>query len=193
MNDKPMTGDERFSLNGTPIPVTVLDFWRWMGSELNDNLTRAALGEFLVASALQGDCEDEMRAGWRKYDLLTNYGCRIEVKTSAYRQEWKQNCPSAITFDIAKKRDWEAKDRAVLRHADVYVFCVFNNAEPEASPLDLSRWDFYVVSAEELNRSFGDQKTASLSSLKKHLPMAAASFVGLSAMIRETCSLLRDP
>lgn len=115
------SGQERFTLNGIDTSAQVLDFWRWMGSDLNDNLIRAALGEFAVASALDSRCVDQQRAVWHVYDLLTDYGCKIEVKTSARRQTWKQKRPSAQIFGIAQKVDWENKGEAV-RHSDVFVF-----------------------------------------------------------------------
>lgn len=54
------SGQEKFTLNGIDTSAQVLDFWRWMGSDLNDNLIRAALGEFIVATAL--GCPSQMSA-----------------------------------------------------------------------------------------------------------------------------------
>jgi len=41
-------------------------------------------------------------------DVTAPSGLRIEVKTSAYVQSWKQSKLSAISFDIAPKRGWDA-------------------------------------------------------------------------------------
>ena len=129
------SGQERFTLNGIDTSAQVLDFWCWMGSDLNDNLIRAALGEFIVATALGDSVADERRSGWRVFDILTQYGCKIEVKTSAYRQVWKQRKPSSLVFDVAQKIDWENGSNAPKRHADVYVFCVFNKSKTGQAPL----------------------------------------------------------
>ena len=42
------TGNEQLSATGK----TLLDFWRWNGSDLASNATRGVLAEFIVASAL---------------------------------------------------------------------------------------------------------------------------------------------
>lgn len=179
----PLTGNENFMLSGSATGRKVIDFWRWSSSELNDNLLRAALGEYIVASAIGERCVDKQRAGWRVYDLLTDYGCKIEVKTSAHRQTWSQSKPSSSIFDIGRKVDWNGDSPDAVRHSDVYVFCVVNNDDPEDSPLNLSKWDFYVVATSDLNIIAGSQKTISLSSLKKRLPYVATGYTGLSMAI----------
>lgn len=181
------SGQERFSLNGIDTSAQILDFWRWMGSDLNDNLIRAALGEFIVATALGDSVVDERRSGWRAYDILTQYGCKIEVKTSAYRQTWKQQRPSSLVFDVAQKIDWENDGSAPKRHADVYVFCVFNNDQGGVSPLNLDAWDFYVASTADMDVILGEQKTATLAALRKRLPLRATGYTGLAMAIFDTC------
>lgn len=173
-------------LSGNAIGRKVIDFWRWSSSELNDNLLRAALGEYIVASAIGDRCIDRQRAGWRVYDLLTDYGCKIEVKTSAHRQTWSQSKPSASIFDIGRKVDLDSDSPDAIRHSDVYVFCVASNDDPSDSLLDLSKWDFYVVATSDLNVIAGGQKTISLSALKKRLPFAATGYAGLSTAIFNT-------
>lgn len=180
------SGQERFTLNGIDTSTQVLDFWRWMGSDLNDNLIRAALGEFIVATALGDSVADERRSGWRVFDILTQYGCKIEVKTSAYRQVWKQRKPSSLVFDVAQKIDWVNGSNPPKRHADVYVFCVFNNEQDGASPLDLEAWDFYVAATADMDVILGEQKTATLAALKKRLPLRATGYTGLAMAIFDT-------
>lgn len=179
----PLTGNEYFTLSGSAIGRKVIDFWRWSSSELNDNLLRAALGEYIVASALGDHCVDKQRAGWRVYDLLTDYGCKIEVKTSAHRQTWSQSKPSPSVFDIGCKIDWDGDIADAVRHSDVYVFCVVNNDDPDDTLLDLSKWDFYVVATADLNVIAGNQKTISLSALKRRLPFVVTGYAGLSMAI----------
>jgi len=45
-------GTEPFTVGGSPTARTVLDFWRWMGSNLLDNTMGGILAEYIVASAL---------------------------------------------------------------------------------------------------------------------------------------------
>lgn len=186
----PLTGNENFTLSGSATGRKVIDFWRWSSSELNDNLLRAALGEYVVASAIGDHCIDKQRAGWRVYDLLTDYGCKIEVKTSAHRQTWSQSKPSPSIFDIGRKVDLNSDSPDAIRHSDVYVFCVVNNDDPDGSPLDLSKWDFYVVATADLNVIVGSQKTISLGALKKRLPFVATGYAGLSIAISNTFARL---
>ena len=181
-----LTGNEDFTLSGNATGRKVIDFWRWSSSELNDNLLRAALGEYIVASAIGERCVDTQRAGWRVYDLLTDYGCKIEVKTSAHKQTWSQPKPSPSIFDIGRKVDWDSDSPDAIRHSDVYVFCVVNNYGPNNNSLDLSKWDFYVVATPDLNVIAGDQKTISLSALKKRLPFTATGYTGLATAILNT-------
>lgn len=178
-----LSGNEDFTIHGRTTGHKVIDFWRWSSSELNDNILRAALGEYIVASAIGDQCVDSQRAGWRVYDLLTDYGCKIEVKTSAHRQSWSQSKPSASIFDIGRKVDWTSDSPDANRHSDVYVFCVVNNDDPSDSLLDLSKWDFYVVATSDLNTIAGDQKTISLSALKKRMPFVATGYSGLGLAI----------
>ena len=47
------TGDEPFHTDRKNLPQTLLDYWRWSGSDLVSNAQRGILAEFLVGSALQ--------------------------------------------------------------------------------------------------------------------------------------------
>ena len=124
-----MQGDEPFYADGESIGATVLDFWRWSGSDLMSNVWRGVLAEFLVARAL--DVTHEPRVEWAAYDLRTRAGVTVEVKSAAYAQAWPQSRPSNVTFDIApRKWVWDATTNETTelpepqRVADVYVFCV---------------------------------------------------------------------
>lgn len=50
------------------------------------NTVRGVIAEFLVASAL--GISGDMREAWSPFDLLTEDGIKIEVKSSAYVQQW---------------------------------------------------------------------------------------------------------
>ena len=54
------------------------------------------------------------------------------------------------------------------RQSDIYVFCVHKHTDQQTvDPLQISQWDFYLIPTQILNEKFGNQKTASLSSLIK--------------------------
>lgn len=87
-----LTGDERFSSGG----LTVADFWQWAFSDLRTNIVRGVLAEFLVARAV-GD-HSALREAWDNWDVTTTSGIKVEVKSSAYLQSWRQRKHSSIVF-----------------------------------------------------------------------------------------------
>ena len=72
------SGDESFTSGGRPLGARLLDFWKWIASDLVDNATRGILAEFLVSLALGGATRP--RGTWDSYDLVTDSGTKIEVK-----------------------------------------------------------------------------------------------------------------
>ncbi|MEI3453818.1 MAG: hypothetical protein V8Q91_10525 [Bilophila wadsworthia] len=107
------------------------DFWAWAFSDLVSNTERGKLAEYLVAKAM--GCGTQISQTWESYDLLSPEGIKIEVKTSAYIQSWKQKAFSKISFGIAKTKFWDGLDYVgeKKRHADVYVFCVLKHKDQE--------------------------------------------------------------
>jgi hypothetical protein len=147
------TGNEQLSVSGK----TLLDFWRWNGSDLASNATRGRLAEFIVASALNIDLS-EPRDEWSAWDLTSPEGIRIEVKSAAYLQSWAQKNLSRIIFSIRPSRFWDGISSSMAeepqRSADVYVFCLLKHQVKETlNPLDLGQWEFYVLSTVELNKA----------------------------------------
>ena len=63
-------------------------FWEWSASDLMSNATRGILAEFLVAAAIGQS--GGVRSEWDAYDLQTTSGLKLEVKSSAYLQSWRQ-------------------------------------------------------------------------------------------------------
>ena len=153
---------------------TLQDFWAWAFSDLVSNTERGKLAEYLVAKAM--GCGTQISQTWESYDLLSPEGIKIEVKTSAYIQSWKQKAFSKISFGIAKTKFWDGPDYVgeKKRHADVYVFCVLKHKDQETiNPLELAQWDFYPVATRKLNTSFENQETVSLGSLISHCKVTA--------------------
>lgn len=170
MKPKKMKGTESFvNTDGEKI-CSLVDFWRWAYSDLVGNAERGALAEFIVACAL--GIQDSERISWDKYDLLTKEGIAIEVKTSGYLQTWKQEKLSKLIFGISPTYGWDSNvnlyDKARKRQSDIYVFCVHKHTEQETvNPLLISQWDFYLMPTKLIDEKFGEQKSATLSSLIK--------------------------
>lgn len=167
----PKKGSENLTNNGNKSNYKLLDFWRWSVSDILSNATRGRFAEFIVGTAI-GLNLDKIRDEWNAYDLKTENGIKIEVKSAAYIQSWKQNKYSSISFSIKPSRMWEgvtSNQRGILkRHADVYVFCHLKHKDQKTiNPLKLEQWDFYVVPTIKLDNLKPNQKSITLDSLKK--------------------------
>lgn len=167
------TGNERFHRDGKSINLSLLDFWQWSASDIVSNATRGILAEYIVANAL--GLANGVRAQWDAFDLLTNDGIKIEVKSASYLQSWYHKKLSAITFSIRPTRLWDANTneltKELKRQADIYVFCVLNHKEKKSvDPLNFDQWEFYILLASLLNEKFMKQKTIGLASLIKLKP-----------------------
>jgi hypothetical protein len=164
---------------------TVLHYWRWAHTYILENVQRGVYAEYLVAAAL--NVTDEPRVGWAPYDLNFE-GYKIEVKSSAYVQAWKQQAPSKITFGIGAKlaSDPELPPETDPRHhADCFVFCVFADTDPvSADVLDASRWRFYVVPISRLIQFCGTAKTVVENRVKQIT--SSVTYPGLKDRIVET-------
>ena len=133
------------------------DYWRWSSSSILDNTERGIVAEFLVANAL--GLTDEPRVEWGSYDLKMTNGTKIEVKSSAYLQSWRQKKYSTIEFGIARTKEaWDPhtgksqKQDPPKRIADIYVFCLLKHKEKATvDPLNAEQWEFYVVPTLRIN------------------------------------------
>ncbi len=180
------TGNEPFTLDGTPAGATLLDFWRWSGSDLLSNAMRGILAEYIVGLAL--NCtESGTRLEWDAADLVTPQGVRIEVKSAAYLQTWAQERHSKISFGIRPTVGWDAATNTLSkerkRQADVYVFAVLHHqSKASVDPLNLAQWEFHVLSTERLNATVPLQRTITLSSLMALKP-ATVGYDGLQSAV----------
>ena len=176
------TGQELF----LGMPHSLLEYWAWAHSDIVSNSERGILAEYLVRCAVHAP--SPCRIEWDAEDVISPEGIRIEVKTSAYLQTWKQEKLSRIQFDIAPKNAWDSVENSYasqrIRSADVYVFCLFNSKDPDtANPMDLAQWEFYVLATSVLNELVPKQKSISLTSLQK-LGAKKVSFEVLYTAIR---------
>jgi hypothetical protein len=187
-------GSEIFRDGVTPLDFNLLEFWQWYCSDLVSNALRGCLAEFLVAQAL--GIANGIRAEWDPYDLSTQEGLTIEVKSAAYLQTWGQKAISPIRFDIAPTRFWDpltnVLDSELRRQAMIYVFALLairNKAMIE--PMDVSQWEFYVVSTAILDAQFPVQRQISLATLRKICPVPC-TFQDLRDTIATTAKSQRD-
>ena len=119
-----LTGRETFRRTG----LTVRQFWQWAFSDLRANIVRGVLAEFLVAKAV-GD-PAVVRGAWGNYDVdrpAADATIRVEVKSAAYLQSWRQRRLSRIVFSGLTGRPWDevegyGPDREI--RADVFVFAI---------------------------------------------------------------------
>lgn len=184
------TGDEAFVGHSDAKSLLLKNFWQWSASDLVSNATRGVLAEYLVASAL--GLSEGVRSEWDAYDMETEAGLKIEVKSSAYIQSWYQRRLSQISFGIQPTLAWDyetnlqAKEKK--RQADIYVFCLLHHKDNDTTnPMDLSQWTFYVISKNQLESVRPERKSITLGKLKKLGPIEC-SFSDLNKTINSTAT-----
>lgn len=168
---EPKNGTENITNNGIQIEYNLLDFWRWSVSDILSNATRGRFAEFIVGTAV-GINPLDLRDEWDAYDITTDNGIKIEVKSASYIQSWNQKAFSKISFSIKKAKFWDAENNMrggePKRHADLYVLCHLKHKEQETiDPLKMEQWDFYVLPTFKLDNYERSQHSITLNSLKK--------------------------
>ena len=168
---KPKTGNEFLTYNGEKTEYNLLAFWSWSVSDILSNATRGRFAEFVVGTAVGLDPKN-LRDEWDAYDLKTDNGIKIEVKSAAYIQTWNQKKISTISFSIKTAKFWDSEtffeDLQPRRHADVYVFCHLKHLDQETiDPLKMEQWDFYVLPTFKLDKYERSQSSITLNSLKR--------------------------
>lgn len=164
------TGEERFIKEDSETDLKLLEFWQWSQSDLLNNSLRGIIAEFIVAKAI--NATNQYRVEWDAFDLIAPNGLKVEVKSAAYLQSWKQEKNSSIQFSIRSAKGWDANTNTSatesIRSADVYVFCLLKEQNRSlVNPLNLDQWEFFIVSTEQINREKGLQKTIGINSLLK--------------------------
>ncbi len=167
-------GSESLHNNEKTTPFNLLSFWQWSSSDLVGNTLRGMLAEYIIASAV-GSTKGT-RTEWDAFDIETPDKIKIEVKSSAYIQSWSQAKLSSISFGIQPTKGWDAKTNTYsshrIRQSDIYVFCVLAHKDKNTiDPLNLNQWMFYILPTKTLNKVVGNQKSITLSSLKKLNPI----------------------
>lgn len=186
------SGTEKFRASGHGRDFDLLSFWQWGCSDLLSNATRGVVAEFLVARAL-GIAATGVRHEWAAYDLETQDGVKIEVKSAAYLQRWHQARPSPIAFLVPKTRAWDPKTNRLseqrARQAGVYVFALLDHQDKATvNPLDLDHWVFYVLATAVLDGRTRSQHSITLRTLQS-LAGPPAHFDSLRMAVMEAAKV----
>lgn len=161
----PKSGNEYLTFNEKSVGYSLFDFWQWSVSDLLINTTRGRLAEFIVGTAFDINPK-KIRSEWELFDIETETGIKIEVKSAAYIQSWRQKKYSPISFSIKKTQNYTSKERK--RHADVYVFCLLKmKDQQQIDPLKLEQWEFYVLPTCKIDNYARSQTSITLNSLLK--------------------------
>ena len=164
----PKKGNEYFCYENSFLDISINDYWSWAQSNLIENRTRGILAEFIVKKGL--NIESDVRIEWDDYDLITRNGKRIEVKSAAYIQTWKQNKFSSISFDIEPKKNRETGK--LERNSDYYLFCLLHHkTQNTLNPMNLEQWTFYVLETNVINQLKNNQKKIGLNPLLEMNPL----------------------
>ena len=174
---KKLTGDEKFENSGDK-SFTVGDFWQYGFSNLNSNVLRGVLAEFLVENALKDKTKIDVRNPWDDYDVLSPDKKKIEVKCSSYLQDWDQKELSRIVWSGLKAKEIysvvsEKKqiENVADYKADIYVFALLKTKDTkELDILDMDQWGFYVLSKKDVKRISKNSSSLSLKTLEKTNP-----------------------
>lgn len=167
----PKSGAEKITFRNTDINYSLLNFWQWSVSDILSNATRGRFAEFIVGTAIGLDVKN-LRDEWDAYDLTTNDGIKIEIKSASYIQSWRQFDYSPISFSIKPAKHWDAENGMTKgepkRHADLYVFCLLSHKDQGTiDPLKMEQWDFYVLPTFKLDNYKRSKSSITLNSLMK--------------------------
>lgn len=127
------------------------------------------------------------RSEWTAYDLSTEDGIKVEVKSAAFVQSWHQDRLSTIQFQVRKTQAWDPAtnryNQERRRQADVYVFALLAHQDKlSIDPLDVGQWQFYVLPTSVLDARQRSQHSITLRSLQR-LCGAPVSYEGLAEAV----------
>lgn len=174
---KQLTGSEKFINTGTK-HFTVQDFWSYAFSNLNSNVLRGALAEFLVENALKDKDAIVIRNPWGDFDILDGDGTKIEIKCCSYIQDWDQSDYSKINFSGLKAKQiyWSEAVQAYKEmstestyKADIYILALLRHKDHATlNILDLSQWIFYILTRDEIAAVTNNGNSVSSDKLEKN-------------------------
>ncbi len=171
---KKLTGEEEFKNVGNK-KFSVLEFWRYGFSNLNSNVLRGALAEFIVENALRKNDQIGVRNPWGDFDVLSTNNKKIEVKCSSYIQDWDQEDYSKIVWAGLKAKDlyWSSAvgnfpTKSEDYKSDIYVLALLKHKDHATLDiLDMNQWCFYVLTKDKMREITKNGKSVSLVKLQK--------------------------
>jgi len=171
---KKLTGNEQFRNIGDK-KFSVLEFWRYGFSNLNSNVLRGALAEFIVENALRSSDEIDVRNPWGDSDVIAPNEKKIEVKCCSYIQDWDQNDFSRVVWSglRAKSLYWSSAVSEYPRadadyKSDIYVLALFKHQDPATLDiLDMNQWCFWVLTRDRIKEITKGGNSVSLVKLQK--------------------------
>lgn len=131
----------------------------------------------MVAKAAGVAGLESMQEPWADWDVVMPDGTRLEVKCSAYIQDWDQDDYSRIVFSGLRAKELYYSEAVTplaeigdARYkADVYVLALQHHRDHGTfSVLDLAQWTFYVLTRDELDTCASGGKSVSLPTLVRH-------------------------
>ncbi|MGI0010674.1 MAG: hypothetical protein ACREAE_04660 [Nitrosopumilaceae archaeon] len=154
-------------LNGKS--ATVLDFWRWAFSMLEDNTLRGVVGQYIVAWAIGAD--NVIHDSWQAYDLRARNGKKIEVKTTAFVQVWQHGEKNRRPLFVIKPTRYYTHEKGMQKqrsyNADIYILCYYSwNDSSTMDVTNLGHWKFWVFSLKELLTVLNGKKSISVRKLQ---------------------------
>lgn len=171
---KKLSGEEVFKNTGNK-QFSILDFWQYAFSNLNSNVLRGALAEFIIENALRDRNDIGVRNPWADRDVDFK-GKKIEVKCCSYIQDWDQKELSRISWSGLKARNlyWSSAygkfqpDAPKGYKADIYILALLDHKDSSTlNILDMNQWRFYVLSKERLKELCRNGHSLSLNRLEK--------------------------
>src|SRR3989344_2747860 len=184
-----LTGSEQFKNAGSK-KFSVQEFWSYGFSNLNSNVLRGALAEFIVENALRGSEQIDVRNPWGDSDVIAPDGKKIEVKCCSYIQDWDQNEFSKILWSGLKAKNlyWSSavgefpKDPADYK-SDIYVLALFKHQDPATLDiLNMDQWCFWVLTKDKIKEITKNGNSVSLIKLQK-FKIESISFGSLNKAI----------
>lgn len=188
---KKLTGSEVFKNTGGK-KFSVLEFWRYGFSNLNSNVLRGALAEFIVENALRGSEQIDVRNPWGDSDVISPEGKKIEVKCCSYIQDWDQNDYSRIVWTGLKAKElyWSSAVGPLPTapadyKSDIYVLALFKHKDHATLDiLDMDQWCFWVLTREQVREISKNGNSISLLRLER-VGVKSANFLALPSVLSE--------
>lgn len=189
---KKLSGLETFKNSGDK-NFSVLEFWQYGFSNLNSNVLRGVLAEFLIENALKDKKEILIRNPWGDCDVLLNDGTKIEAKCCSYIQDWDQEELSKISFAGLKAKTlyWSSAVSQYPRQpedykSDIYILSLLKHQDHKTLDiLDIDQWCFYVLLKDELKRITKNGKSISIGKLEKN-NIEPVHFKKLNEKVKQT-------